>query len=99
VPGRTALTTPMFAKGFRSGEPSGIDIGYCLSVAAASRAGLSAFPDRHGPAATVTIPVTQTRPQAIMVTIKSIMVTIANAIAATFTDADTVGPDGYFGLG
>jgi hypothetical protein len=36
---------------------------------------------------------TQTRPISIMVTIKSIIVMLANAMASTFTDADAVGTD------
>jgi hypothetical protein len=71
----------------------------CLSVAAASRAGLPAFLDRHGSATTLAVPITQTRPISIMVTIKSIMVTNAIAVPPAFIDSDAVGTHRHFGLG
>jgi hypothetical protein len=65
-----------------------------LSIAAASRAGLAAFLDRHGPATTVPIPVAYP---------KSIMIPFTNPITITSTfadtDADTVGTDRHVGLG
>jgi hypothetical protein len=75
-------------------DRGGIATGYCLSIAAASRAGLAAFLDRYGPATTVTIPVAY--PKSIMITF-----TITIAVASTFadTDADTVGTDRDVGLG
>jgi hypothetical protein len=71
----------------------------CLSVAAASRAGLPAFLDRHGSATTLAVPITETRPISIMVTIKSIMVTNAIAVPPAFIDSDAVGTHRHFGLG
>jgi hypothetical protein len=71
----------------------------CLSVAAASRAGLAVFLDRHGSATTLTVPVTQTLPNSIMVTIESIIVTNAITVAPAFTDSDSVRTHGHFGLG
>ena len=64
----------------------------CLSVAAASRAGLPAFLDRHGSATTLAVPITETRPI-------SIMVTNAIAVAPAFIDSDAVGTHRHFGLG
>ena len=71
----------------------------CLSVAAASRAGLPAFLDRHGPTITPAVPITQTRSISIVVTIKSIRVTNAITVAPAFIDSDAVGTHRYFGLG
>ena len=70
-----------------------------MSVAAASRAGVAVFLDRHGSATTLTVPVTQTLPNSIMVTIESIIVTNAITVSPAFTDSDAVGTHGHFGLG
>jgi hypothetical protein len=90
--------SPESALVFRSGEASGIGIECCLSVAPASRARLSTFLDGHGSA--ITVPVsTHTRAISIMVAIKSIIVTLANAIAPAFANTDAVGTDRHFSLG
>ena len=70
-----------------------------MSVAAASRAGLPAFLDCHRSATTLAVPITQTLPNSIMVTIKTIIITNAITIAPAFTDSDAVGTHGHFGLG
>jgi hypothetical protein len=66
-----------------------------LSVAAARRASLSAFLDRHGFATAITVP---TQPNAIPIVVA---IAIANAItvASAFTDTDPVGTDRHVGLG
>jgi len=92
----SASTNPFIWEGDSArNDRGGIATGYCLSIAAASRAGLAAFLDRYGPATTVAIPVAY--PKSIMITFT---ITIAVAITSTFadTDADTVGTDRNVGL-
>jgi hypothetical protein len=82
---------------WRNRAESIIELGCYLSIAAASRAGLPAFLDRHSPATTLTVPATHTRP--ISVTIKSITVTNAITVAPVFIDADAVRTHRHVGLG